>query len=52
MVEKLVGGFGEVMDGRKTWKDLLKGFVEEASAGASPPGSDRGGSSSRKRRDR
>jgi len=52
MVEKLATGFGEVMEGRKTWKDLLRGFVEDAgSAGGSPSGSDRG-SSSRRRRER
>ncbi|PBP19994.1 hypothetical protein BUE80_DR009189 [Diplocarpon rosae] len=41
MVEKLVGGFGEVMEGRKSWKDLLRGVVEE--------GEERG---SRRKRDR
>lgn len=58
MVEKLAGDFGDVMEGRKTWKDLLRGFVEEAggAGGRSESGSDRererGGSGRRRRRDR
>lgn len=56
MVEKLAGDFGDVMEGRKTWKDLLRGFVEEAGgAGGSSSGSERErerGSSGRRRRDR
>lgn len=52
MVEKLAGDFGDVMEGRKTWKDLLRGFVEEAAgAGGSSSGSERE-SSSRRRRER
>jgi len=58
MVEKLAGDFGDVMEGRKTWKDLLRGFVEEAGgAGGTSSGSDRErereserGSSGRRRR--
>ena len=30
MVERLARDFGDVVDGRKTWRDLLRGFVEEA----------------------
>lgn len=30
MVEKFARDFGDVFEGRKTWKDLLMGFVEEA----------------------
>lgn len=30
MVEKFARDFGDVFEGRKTWKDLLRGFVEEA----------------------
>ena len=59
MVEKLAGDFGDVMEGRKTWKDLLRGFVEEAGGGGaggrSESGSDRerdrGSSGRRRRRD-
>jgi len=32
MVERVVRDFGEVIEGRKTWKDLLRGFIEEAGA--------------------
>jgi hypothetical protein len=39
MVERIVHGFGDVVDGRKSWRDLLRGFVDEA--GGSGSGSDR-----------
>jgi len=32
MVERVVRDFGDVIEGRKTWKDLLMGFVAEAGA--------------------
>lgn len=47
MVEKLATEFGDVIEGRKTWKDLLRGFMEEA---GSLSNSERG--SSRRRRER
>lgn len=28
MVEKLIGGFGDVVEGRKSWKDLLVGLLD------------------------
>jgi len=30
MVERLVHGFGDVIDGRQSWKALLKGFWDES----------------------
>lgn len=33
MVEKIVRDFGDVVDGRKTWKDMLKEVMTDASAG-------------------
>lgn len=32
MVEKWAKDFGDVFEGKKSWIDLLKGFVEEASS--------------------
>lgn len=32
MVEKWAKDFGDVFEGKKTWKDLLMGFVAEAGA--------------------
>jgi len=49
MVEKLAHDFGDVMDGKKSWKDMLRGFIEEA--GGVGSGSERG-ESSKRRRDR
>jgi len=57
MVEKLVHDFGDVVDGRKSWKDLLGGLMEGgglggALGGGGGSGSDvREGSSRRRRRD-
>lgn len=48
MVEKLVTGFGEVVEGRKSWKDLLRGVLDGGST--SDLGGGGGGSSSRRRR--
>lgn len=33
MVEKLIGGFGEVVEGRKTWRELLGGLMEGGELG-------------------
>jgi hypothetical protein len=33
MVERIVHDFGDVVDGRKSWRDLLAGFMAEAGAG-------------------
>lgn len=33
MVERLSRDFGDLIEGRKTWKDMLMGFVEEAGRG-------------------
>lgn len=30
MIERLVTGFGEVIEGRSSWKDLLSGVLEES----------------------
>lgn len=61
MVEKWAKDFGDVIEGKKSWKDLLRGFVEEAGglggAGGSREslddgdGGDRGGGRRRRRRD-
>ena len=56
MVEKLVHDFGDVVDGRKSWKDLLGGLMDGGGLGAAlggsggGSGSDRESSSRRKRR--
>jgi hypothetical protein len=42
MVERFARDFGDVIEGRKSWKDMLRSFVEEAGAAASPGGSDSG----------
>lgn len=55
MVEKIMHDFGDVVDGRKSWKDLIGGLVQGGALG----GLGGGGSSSdvrdsgsrRKRRD-
>jgi hypothetical protein len=31
MVERIARDFSDVVDGRKSWKDLLRGFFDEAS---------------------
>jgi hypothetical protein len=38
MVEKIVRDVGDIVDGRKTWKDLLKGVIAdvEAAEGSDP----------------
>jgi hypothetical protein len=41
MVEKLVTGIGDVVEGRKTWKDLLKGVLDSTSDLGSPGSSRR-----------
>jgi len=35
MVERVVRDVGDVVEGRKSWKDLLAGFVEQASGAGS-----------------
>jgi hypothetical protein len=46
MVERVVRDFSDVVDGRKSWKDLIGGLV--SSVGGDTGG---GGSSSKRRRD-
>jgi len=46
MVEKLIGGFEEVVEGRKSWKDLLAGLLD----GVNASGSDLSAGSRRRRR--
>jgi hypothetical protein len=54
MVEKIMHDFGDVVDGRKTWKDLLVGLMESGGLGAlgggGGSGSDRESGSRKKRR--
>ena len=53
MVEKIVREVGDVMEGRKTWKDLLLGVVGDAAGGGeSVTGSDDSGRRRRRRRRR
>ncbi|KAH8676734.1 hypothetical protein BGZ60DRAFT_264545 [Tricladium varicosporioides] len=47
MVERVVHSFGDVVEGRKTWKDMLKELVESSQGMDS--GSDRGVSDHRRR---
>jgi hypothetical protein len=35
MVQRVVRDVGDVVEGRKSWKDLLAGFVEQASGAGS-----------------
>ena len=35
MVERIVHDFGDVVDGRKSWRDLLKSFTDEAGGSGS-----------------
>lgn len=55
MVEKIVHDFGDVVDGKKSWKDLLGGLMEGGGLGAALSGGSssdvRDLSSRRKRRD-
>jgi hypothetical protein len=54
MVEKIMHDFGDVVDGKKSWKDLLSGLVEGGGLGAlggGGSGSDRESSSRRRKRD-
>ena len=46
MVERFTKDFGDVIEGRKSWKDMLKTFAEVASGGGGSPS----GSDSRRRR--
>ena len=50
MVERIVREVGDVVDGKKTWKDLLRGFVDEASNAGSPEADGSDGGRRRKRR--
>lgn len=54
MVEKVVRGVGEVVEGRKTWGELLRGLVVDSGIadGLAVPGSDAGSGSSDRDRDR
>jgi hypothetical protein len=54
MVERVVRDVGDVVEGRKSWKDLLAGFVEQASGAASGSGSaiENGSASPERRRRR
>lgn len=47
MVEKLVHDFGDVVDGRKSWKDLLGGLMDGGGLGAALGGSGGGSGSDR-----
>jgi hypothetical protein len=40
MVERITRDFGDVIEGRKSWKDMLRTFVEEVGGGGSPLGED------------
>jgi hypothetical protein len=42
MVERFTRDIGDVIEGRKSWKDMLRAFVEEAGGGGSSAGSDSG----------
>lgn len=46
MIEKIMHDFGDVVDGRKSWKDLLGGLMEGGGLGAALGGSGVGGSGS------
>jgi hypothetical protein len=35
MVERIVHDFGDVIEGRQSWRSLLRGFFEEAGGGGS-----------------
>ena len=57
MVERIMNDFGAVVDGRKSWKDMLGGFMEGGglsalggAGGGGGSGSDRESKSRRKRR--
>lgn len=52
MVEKLTKDFGDVVSGKKSWKDMLLGIVEGASSLGSAGGSEGSGSPERPRRRR
>jgi hypothetical protein len=55
MVERLASDFGDVMQGRKTWKDLLAGLLSDhagALTGSDGGGSRDSGSPSRRERRR
>jgi hypothetical protein len=41
MVERLVSDFTGVLDGRKSWKDMLRGLAESSQGGAAGEGSSR-----------
>lgn len=47
MVERLVSGFGDVVEGRANWKDLLKGVLMPEVLGGDSDGGGGGGGSSR-----
>lgn len=49
MVERIAKDFTEVIDGRKSWKDLLRGLVEQTGA-AEAFSSGSGGERERRRR--
>jgi hypothetical protein len=37
LVEKIARGVQDVVEGKKNWKDVLRGFMEEAGVGGAPP---------------
>jgi len=41
MVERIVHDFGDVVDGRKSWRDLLSGFMSEAAGGSGGSGEEK-----------
>lgn len=49
MVERIVKDVGDVVEGKRTWKDLLRGFVDDAGTGGAGSGSSDNGRA-RKRR--
>ena len=50
MVERIAKDFTDVVDGRKSWKDLIRGLVEHTGAGEIL-GSGPGGEREKRRRD-
>jgi len=41
MIERVVSDFGDVVDGRKSWKDLLRGLMEEQGSNSGSDGARR-----------
>lgn len=51
MVERIARDFTDVVDGRKSWKDLLNSFVEHTGAAEAFGSGSGGGREKRRRRD-